>query len=54
MNNKRIATGSPGLDQVLFGGIPANTITVLMGAPGTGKTILAEQLAYPFFMKTWD
>lgn len=43
---EKIATGCAGLDEVLFGGIPANTITVLMGAPGTGKTILAEQLAF--------
>jgi circadian clock protein KaiC len=43
---EKISTGCAGLDEVLFGGIPANTITVLMGAPGTGKTILAEQLAF--------
>ena len=42
----KIPTGSAGLDQVLMGGIPANTISVLMGAPGTGKTILAEQIAF--------
>jgi len=42
----KIATGCRGLDEVLHGGIPANTITVLMGAPGTGKTILAEQFAF--------
>jgi circadian clock protein KaiC len=42
----RILTGCAGLDEVLGGGIPANTITVIMGAPGTGKTILAEQLAF--------
>lgn len=42
----RIATGSVGLDQILHGGIPTNTITVLMGAPGTGKTIMAEELAF--------
>ncbi len=43
---EKISTGCAGLDEVLFGGIPENTITVLMGAPGTGKTILAEQLAF--------
>jgi circadian clock protein KaiC len=42
----KIPTGSDGLDQVLMGGFPANTITVLMGAPGSGKTILAEQMAF--------
>ncbi len=42
----RILTGCVGLDEVLGGGIPANTISVIMGAPGTGKTILAEQLAF--------
>ena len=46
MTMVRIPTGSTGLDEVLYGGIPENTITVLMGAPGTGKTILAEQLAF--------
>ena len=42
----RIRTGSEGLDEILGGGIPPNTISVIMGAPGTGKTILAEQLAF--------
>lgn len=46
MIGEKVATGCPGLDEVLFGGIPSNTITVLMGAPGTGKTILAEQFAF--------
>ena len=42
----RISTGCAGLDEVLLGGVPANTISVLMGAPGTGKTILAEEIAF--------
>lgn len=46
MIRNKISTGIPGLDEVLFGGIPTNTITVIMGAPGTGKTILAEQIAF--------
>src|SRR5687768_17266998 len=43
---ERIPTGCVGLDDILCGGIPANTISVLMGAPGTGKTILAEEIAF--------
>ncbi len=42
----KIATGCVGLDEILNGGIPANTITVVMGAPGTGKTIMAEEIAF--------
>ena len=43
---EKIKTGCAGLDEVLFGGIPTNTISVIMGSPGTGKTILAEQIAF--------
>lgn len=43
---EKIPTGSEGLDEVLHGGVPVNTINVVMGAPGTGKTILAEQIAF--------
>jgi len=43
---EKIPTGCAGLDEVLMGGIPANTISVIMGAPGTGKTVLAEQFAF--------
>lgn len=46
MTQDKIPTGCPGLDEVLKGGIPSNTINVIMGAPGTGKTILAEQFAF--------
>src|SRR5258708_38451850 len=42
----RISTGCAGLDDVLLGGIPSNTISVVMGARGTGKTILAEGIAF--------
>ena len=43
---ERVKTGSEELDQVLRGGFPIDTINVVMGAPGTGKTILAEQLVF--------
>jgi circadian clock protein KaiC len=43
---QRVKTGSAELDQVLHGGFPLNSINVIMGAPGTGKTILAEQLVF--------
>lgn len=43
---EKISTGCTGLDEILYGGIPANTISVIMGAPGTGKTIVAEQIAF--------
>jgi len=43
---ERLKTGSTELDEILGGGFPRNAIHVLMGAPGTGKTILAEQLCF--------
>ena len=43
---EKLSTGCAGLDQVLFGGIPKNTLSVIMGAPGTGKTVLAEGIAF--------
>lgn len=42
----RISTGSPQLDAILGGGFPANSINILMGEPGSGKTILAERLIF--------
>jgi circadian clock protein KaiC len=43
---RRLKTGVPGLDVVLGGGLEAGAVTVLAGAPGTGKTILAQQLCF--------
>lgn len=42
----RLKSGNAELDAILGGGFPANAIHVLMGAPGTGKTILAEQMCF--------
>lgn len=43
---ERVATGVPGLDDLIEGGIPKGFNVVVMGRPGTGKTILALQYLY--------
>ena len=42
----RLVTGNSDLDAILFGGFPAHSINILMGEPGSGKTILAERLMF--------
>lgn len=42
----RISTGLPDLDLVLGGGLVAGSVVILTGAPGTGKTILAQQICF--------
>jgi circadian clock protein KaiC len=42
----RLSSGDPRLDGVLGGGLPANAINMLIGLPGTGKTILAQQYLF--------
>ena len=42
----RISTGNPQADLILGGGFPAHSINIIMGQPGSGKTVLAEQLAF--------
>ena len=39
----RLATGIPGLDDILEGGFPAHRVYLLEGEPGAGKTTLALQ-----------
>ena len=43
---ERVSTGVAGLDEVLGGGIPAKSITVVSGEPGSGKTVLALQMLF--------
>ncbi len=43
---RRLKTGNGELDLILGGGFPEHAIHVVMGAPGTGKTMLAEQLSF--------
>lgn len=42
----RLATGVPGLDEVLGGGLPEFSFNLIAGAPGCGKTTLAHQLMF--------
>lgn len=42
----RISTGSTQADEILGGGFPANSINIVMGQPGTGKTVFAERILF--------
>jgi circadian clock protein KaiC len=41
-----LETGVPNLDRILGGGILPRSIAMVIGAPGSGKTILAQQIAF--------
>lgn len=43
---ERILTGIEGLDELLEGGFPQGRTILVIGGPGTGKTILAAQFLY--------
>jgi circadian clock protein KaiC len=42
----RIGSGQPQLDTLLGGGLPMYAISLIAGAPGTGKTMLAQQYLF--------
>ncbi|MGK2900818.1 MAG: RAD55 family ATPase [Burkholderiaceae bacterium] len=42
----RLATGVPGLDAVLGGGLPEFSFNLIAGQPGSGKTTLAHQIMF--------
>lgn len=42
----QLATGVPGLDEVLGGGLPEYGFTLITGDPGSGKTTLAQQILF--------
>jgi circadian clock protein KaiC len=41
-----LATGVPGLDAVLRGGLPQFSFNLVAGGPGAGKTTLAQQIVF--------
>ena len=43
---ERLSSGSTRFDDVLGGGLPTNAINLIIGPPGSGKTILAEQYLF--------
>lgn len=43
---RRLATGVPGLDELLGGGLPEFSFNLLAGTPGSGKTTLAHQIMF--------
>ena len=42
----RVRTHIPGLDEILYGGIPERNIVLVSGGPGTGKSIMGKQFLY--------
>lgn len=43
---KQIKTGIPGLDELIYGGLPEGRCVLLLGGPGSGKTIFGVQFVY--------
>ena len=43
---RSLATGVPGLDRVLGGGLPEYSFNLVAGGPGSGKTTLAHQIVF--------
>ena len=43
---RRLATGVPGLDNLLGGGLPEFSFNLVVGPPGSGKTTLAHQIMF--------
>ncbi len=44
--HERVTSGDEGLDLILGGGLPMNGINLIMGLPGSGKTILCQQFMF--------
>jgi circadian clock protein KaiC len=43
---RRLATGIPGFDELMGGGVPEFSFNLIAGTPGSGKTTLAHQMMF--------
>jgi len=43
---ERVSTGVIGLDQMLRGGLPAGSMSLVLGTPGSGKSTIGKQFLY--------
>lgn len=50
---ERIPTGNKRLDEILNGGLLKNAINLIVGVPGSGKTILSQQVAFRNATPEW-
>ncbi|MBI4313003.1 MAG: AAA family ATPase [Chloroflexi bacterium] len=45
-NEIKISSGSDSIDRAMFGGLPIGSFTLIEGPSGTGKSVLAQHLAF--------
>jgi len=44
--SRKVGTGISGLDELIDGGLPEGRVILVIGGPGTGKTIMCSQFLY--------
>jgi len=44
--SEKTPTGLPGLDELLGGGLPSGRVILVVGGPGTGKTVMSGQFLF--------
>jgi circadian clock protein KaiC len=44
--SKKVGTGINGLDELIDGGLPEGRVILIIGGPGSGKTIMCSQFLY--------